>query len=95
MRLVPLVSRTGCHECSQGPWRLLVEEVVEDNLHAALAGFYNDFDGVETGAANLEEIVECTYLFNAQHLGENAGKELFRLAFGSHEVDASFQFGHG
>ena len=30
-----------------------------------LAGFHDDLDGIEAGAANLEEIVEGTHLFNA------------------------------
>ena len=83
------------HEGCQCPWRLLVEEVVEDNLHTVLAGFHDDLDGIEAGTANLEEIVEGAHLLNAQHLGEDAGEELFGLAFGGHIVDAAFQFGHG
>ena len=82
------------HKGCQFPWRRVIEEVVEDNLHTVFAGFDDDLDGIEAGTANLKEIIEGTYLLNAQDVGEDLGKELLGFAFGSHIVDAATQFGH-
>ena len=95
MGIIPFIHRPISDKVCQCPWRLLVEEVIENNLYTLLAGFYNDLDGIKTGSSNLEEIIESTYLFNAKNLGKDTGKELFRLSFGSHKVDAAFQFGQG
>ena len=94
-RIMVLGLRHIDHKVGQSPWRLVVEEVVEDDLHVGFSGFDDDLDGIETGASYLEEIVECAYLLDAKHLGENTGKELSHLPFGSHEVDAALQFGDG
>ena len=71
------------------------EEVVEDNLHTILAGFHNHLDGIDAGAANLEEVVGGTHLFNIQHFREDAGKKRFRLAFRSHVFVDTLKFGDG
>ena len=37
-------------------------------MHAVLAGLNDHLDGIDTGTANLEEVVGGTHLFNIEHL---------------------------
>ena len=67
-------------ECSQCPRCLQVEDVVEDNLCAMLAGLDNHLDGIDAGAANLEEIVCSTHFLDFEDVGEDGAEELFHLA---------------
>ena len=67
------------HIFSECPRCLQFKDVVEDNLHAVFAGFYDNLDGVDTGAANLEEVVGGTHLLDFQNIGEDVAEEFFLL----------------
>ena len=45
-----------------------------------LAGLNDHLDGIDAGAANLEEVVGGAHLFDLQDVGEDVAEEFFHLA---------------
>ena len=56
------------------------------------AGLNDDFDGVDTGAANLEEVVGSTHLLDFQDVGEDVAEQFFLLALGCLILGGAFHF---
>ena len=80
---------------SQRSWRLLGEQVVEDDLYTVLASLYDDLDGIDAGTTNLEEVICSTHLLNLKDVREDSAEELFHLALRSLILCGALQFWSG
>ena len=60
-----------------------------------LAGLDDDLDGIDTGTANLEEVVGSTHLLDLQDIREDGAEELFLFTLWSHILGGSFHLGSG
>ena len=48
----------------QRPWRFQCEDIIEYYLHSVFAGFNDNLDSIDAGAANFKEVVGSSHLLN-------------------------------